>query len=95
MTGAININHDSIGRLSSAVNNSDSANYLSSISYNAAGQTTGWTLGTNIAESFGYDSNRLQMTSQTVTQNGQTRLSLTYSYAAAAGQMGGSILNEH
>jgi YD repeat-containing protein len=88
-TRAVNINHDSIGRLSSVVNNSDSANYLSSISYNAAGQTTGWTLGSNIAESFGYDSNRLQMTSQTVTQNGQTRMSLTYSYAATAGQMGG------
>jgi RHS repeat-associated protein len=86
---AVNINHDSIGRLSSVVNNSDSANYLNEISYNYAGQTTGWTLGSNIAESFGYDSNRLQMTSQTVTQNGQTRMSLSYSYQSAAGQMGG------
>ena len=29
------------------------------------------------------------MTSQTVTQSGQTRLSLSYSYAASSGQMGG------
>ena len=88
-TRAVNINHDSIGRLSSVVNNSDSANYLSGISYNSAGQTMGWTLGSNIAESFGYSSTRLQMTSQTVTQNGQTRLSLSYSYTASSGQMGG------
>jgi RHS repeat-associated protein len=85
---AININHDSIGRLSSIVNNSDSANYLSGISYKESGQVGQWTLGTNIAESFGYN-NRLQMTSQTVTQNGQTRMSLSYGYQATAGQMGG------
>jgi hypothetical protein len=45
-------------------------------------------LGSNIEESFGYN-NRLQMTSQTVTQNSQTRMSLTYGYQATAGQMGG------
>jgi RHS repeat-associated protein len=87
-TRAININHDNIGRLSSIVNNADSANYLSGISYKESGQVGQWTLGTNIAESFGYN-NRLQMTSQTVTQNGQTRMSLTYGYQASAGQMGG------
>lgn len=84
----LNINHDSLGRLSSIVNNGDSSNYLSSINYNTAGQPTGWTLGSNIVETFGYDTNRLQLTSQTVTQNSNTRLSLTYSYAASAGQMG-------
>lgn len=84
----LKINHDSLGRLSSIVNDSDSTNYLSSISYSTAGQTSSWTLGSNIAESFGYDTNRLQLTSQTVTQNSSTRLSLTYSYSASAGQMG-------
>jgi YD repeat-containing protein len=74
--------------LSSIVNNSDSANYLSGISYKESGQVGQWTLGSNIVESFGYN-NRLQMTSQSVTQNGQTRMSLSYSYQAAAGQMGG------
>jgi YD repeat-containing protein len=87
---AIHINHDATGRLSAIVNNGDSTNYVSGLSYNYAGQVTGWTLGgTNgggIVEALGYDSNRLQMTSQTVTQNGATRLSLTYSYAASAGQ---------
>jgi RHS repeat-associated protein len=87
-TRAININHDSIGRLASIVNNSDSANYLSGISYKESGQVAQWTMGTNIVESFGYN-NRLQMTSQTVTQNGQTRMSLSYGYQATAGQMGG------
>jgi RHS repeat-associated protein len=80
--------YDSIGRLASIVNNSDSANYLSGISYKESGQVAQWTLGTNITESFVYN-NRLQMTSQTVTQNGQTRMSLSYGYQASAGQMGG------
>jgi RHS repeat-associated protein len=88
----LNINHDSIGRLSSIVNNGDSTNYLSGVGYNVAGQTTGWTLGGSygggIVESFGYSSSRLQLTSQTATQNGFTRLSLTYNYQASAGQMG-------
>jgi len=84
----LKINHDSLGRLSSIVNDGDNSNYLSSISYTTAGQTSGWTLGNNIGETFGYDTNRLQLTSQTVTQNSQTRLSLSYSYAASAGQMG-------
>ncbi|MEW6130395.1 MAG: RHS repeat-associated core domain-containing protein [Acidobacteriota bacterium] len=87
-TRALNLSHDAYGRLLSIVNNSDSTNYLSSVSYTGAGQVSGWTLGSNINESFGYDSNRLQLTSQTVTQNGFTRLSLTYSYAASSGQNG-------
>jgi RHS repeat-associated protein len=91
-TRQLNINHDSIGRLSSIVNAGDSTNYLSGVSYNVAGQTTGWTLGGSygggIVESFGYSSTRLQLTSQTATQNGFTRLSLTYNYQASAGQMG-------
>ena len=60
---------------------------------------TGWTLGgippdgnnggsPGIEESFGYDAQRLQMTSQTVTQDSNTRMNLTYSYQASAGQMG-------
>ena len=94
-TRIIYINHDSIGRLSSIdrPSGNDPGSYLSSISYNYAGQTTGWTLGGysggGIVETFGYDSNRLQMTSQTVTQSGSARLSLSYSYAASSGQMGG------
>lgn len=87
-----NIGHDSLGRLTSVSRpqqgNDPAVNYLSSASYNTAGLTTGWTIGSNIEESFGYDTDRLQMTSQTATQNGNTRLSLTYSYAASAGQMG-------
>ncbi|MEW6131237.1 MAG: RHS repeat-associated core domain-containing protein, partial [Acidobacteriota bacterium] len=87
-TRILNTSYDAYGRPLSIINNSDSTNYLSSVSYSGAGQVSGWTLGSNINESFGYDSNRLQLTSQTVTQNGFTRLSLTYSYAASSGQNG-------
>jgi YD repeat-containing protein len=50
---AIHINHDATGRLSAIVNNGDSTNYVSGLSYNYAGQVTGWTLGgTNGGGSF-------------------------------------------
>jgi YD repeat-containing protein len=88
---------------------------LSSIGYNIAGQVTadtrtssGWNNGylinSSTAETFGYDTNRMLLISQTaVTTNtnggscipscpppppGGTNLSLNYSYQASAGQMG-------
>jgi RHS repeat-associated protein len=53
-----------------------------------AGQVTGLTLGNGVAESYGYDSQRLQLTSQSATKSGNTLLSLTYNYQATAGQNG-------
>ena len=46
------------------------ANYLSGIGYNAAGQVTGLTLGNGVSETYGYESNRMQLTSQTATKSG-------------------------
>jgi RHS repeat-associated protein len=88
--------YDSSGRLSSItepVNLQTGAGgiYLSNFSYSFAGQVTGDTLSTGITEAFGYDSQRLQLTSQTATApGGQTGglMNLHYSYQAAAGQMG-------
>ncbi len=86
----VNINRDSTGRLSS-LTDGGGANYLSGMGYNAAGQVTGLTLGNGVAETYGYDANRLQLTTQTATKSGGPQnglMNLTYGYQASAGQMG-------
>jgi RHS repeat-associated protein len=85
----VNINRDTAGRISS-LTDASSANYLSNVGYNVAGQVTGLTLGNGAIESYGYDANRLQLTSQSATKNGSTLLSLTYNYQATTGQSGTS-----
>ena len=105
--------YDSAGRLSSIAGVSGVG--MSSMTYDIAGQMTGDTLtssgwnngyliNSSTAETFGYDTNRMQLISQTaVTTNtnagpcipscppppaGGTNMSLNYSYQASAGQMG-------
>ncbi len=60
------------------------------MTYNGIGQVTGDTLGNGVTETFGYDANRMQLTSQTAgTASPYTnRMNLAYSYQASAGQMG-------
>jgi RHS repeat-associated protein len=75
------------------VKNSIGQAYLTDTTYNIAGQVTGdkmYFTGEIINESYGYDANRLQMTSQSATRQstGAVVLSLNYSYQATAGQMG-------
>ncbi|MEW6128915.1 MAG: RHS repeat-associated core domain-containing protein [Acidobacteriota bacterium] len=82
--------YDNKGRLLKLKNSSGVA-WLSNVAYNNAGQVTGDTLntsGTVINETFGYDTNRMQLTSQTATKGATSLLNLTYNYAAAAGQNG-------
>ncbi len=86
-TRQVNLNRDSAGRLTS-LTDAASANYLSSMSYNPAGQVTGLTLGNGAIETYGYDTNRMQLTSQTATKNSTSLMNLTYSYQASAGQNG-------
>jgi RHS repeat-associated protein len=85
----LTIGYDSRGRLQQL---SDTAStYLSNLSYNSAGQALGFSLGNGVTESFGYDANRLQMTSLVATQQGQpvgNLMNLTYNYNAPAGQLG-------
>src|SRR5262249_16877140 len=52
----VNVNVDGAGRVSS-ITDPASVNYISGITYNAAGKVTGDMLGNGIAESYGYDSN--------------------------------------
>jgi RHS repeat-associated protein len=83
----VNLNHDNSGRVSSLADQF-SANYVSGIGYNNATRVTGWTLGNGVVESFTYDSQLLQMTSQSAIRSGNTLLSLNYGYAATPGQNG-------
>src|SRR5262249_35898347 len=45
-------------------------------------------LGNGVVESYGYDANRMQLTSQTASKSGNQLMNLTYGYQAQAGQMG-------
>jgi len=86
----VNINRSSTGRLTS-LTDQYSANYLSGLSYGVAGQVTGLTQGNGVVETYGYDANRLQLTSQTATKSGGPQnglMNLTYNYQANPDQMG-------
>lgn len=86
----VNINRSGTGRLNSLTDGAG-ANYLSGIGYNVAGQVTGLTLGNGAMETYGYDPNSLQLTSQTATKSGGPQnglMNLIYSYQSTAGQMG-------
>ena len=88
---AINVTHDSIGRLSGITEQpGNGPTWLSSVTYNNIGQMTADVLGNGVTEQFGYDANRMQLTSQKAgTSSPYTnRMDLTYSYQAASGQMG-------
>jgi len=81
----INLGHDSISRVTSV------GSYLTGVTYNNIGQLTGTSLGNGVSESYGYDSNRMQLTSQVATKSGGATgglMNLTYNYQASAGQMG-------
>ncbi len=87
---AINVSHDSIGRLTGLSEPGNGPTWLSSVTYNNIGQMTADALGNGVTEQYGYDSNRMQLTSQKAgTSSPYTnRMNLTYSYSATSGQMG-------
>src|SRR5262249_41401601 len=81
----INLGYDSKGRTTSV------GSYLSTVTYNGIGQLTGTALGNGVTETYGYDANRMQLTSQVATKNGGPTgglMNLTYGFQASAGQMG-------
>jgi RHS repeat-associated protein len=81
----INLGRDSKGRVASV------GSYLTSVTYNGIGQLTGTSLGNSVSESYTYDANRMQLSTQTATKSGGPTgglMNLTYSYQASAGQMG-------
>jgi YD repeat-containing protein len=81
----INLGHDDKGRPTSV------GSFLTSVTYDGIGQLTGTSLGNGVSETYGYDVNRKQLTSQTATKSGGPTnglISLNYYYQASAGQMG-------
>ena len=54
------VNHGDKGRVQSLTGDLENP-YLSGMSYNLAGQVTGLKLGNGVVESYGYDTNRLQI----------------------------------
>src|SRR5262249_15755370 len=81
--------HDNSGRLSSVGGTQNNPiGYLGAITYNAAEQMTGYTLGNGVAETFSFDANRLQITSAQALKGATSIMNLTYGYSAQAGQMG-------
>src|SRR6266404_2106150 len=85
----LNISRDSSGRVSSLAD--QYRTYINNIVRNPAGQMTALSLGNVATEAYGYDANRLQLTSQSATAVGGPAnglMNLTYSYQASAGQMG-------
>ncbi len=88
--GDIYYDYDLRGRLQ-GLKNVFGVAWMNNLTYNAAGQMTSDTLntsGTVVNETFGYDTNRLQLTSQTATRGATSLMNLTYSYSATAGQNG-------
>jgi len=88
----VRTNHDSRGR-TSGLDRVDSlgnvlANYVTSVGYSTASQVTGVSLANGVNETYGYSSDRLQLTSQTATKGASTLMSLTYGYSASAGASG-------
>jgi RHS repeat-associated protein len=88
-TRVMNMNPDGVGRPGS-VTDANGTNYISGMTYDAAGHLTADTLGNGVVEGYGYDANRMQLVSQTAgTAAPYTNLmNLSYNYQAAAGQSG-------
>lgn len=85
----LNMSRDSSGRVSSLYD--QYRTYISNITRNWAGDVTGLSLGNVANESYGYDANRLQLTTQTATAVGGPAnglMNLTFNYQASAGQTG-------
>jgi RHS repeat-associated protein len=85
----LNITHDSVGRVSQIAD--QYRTYISNLSFDPAGHVTGLSLGNVASETYGYDANRLQLTSQTATKTGGSSnglMNLHYYYQAQADEMG-------
>jgi RHS repeat-associated protein len=84
----LDFSYDAALRPSAITDHNSQVNYVSGVNYGSASQVTSLNMGDGTTESFGYEPNRLQLTSQQVTKGASTLLNLGYSYAATAGQHG-------
>jgi RHS repeat-associated protein len=85
-------NYDAIGRLCSITNGSTgcspSSYYATSFGYTTAQQVSGFNYGNGVAASFGYSSDRLQLTSLGYAKSGTTLFSLSYGYTSGQSNNG-------
>ena len=84
--------YDAIGRLC-AVGASGSTcttgtTYATGFTYNTAQQPTAFSYGNNVAASFGYSPDRLQLTSLSYAKSGTTLFGLTYSHGSSGSNDG-------
>ena len=94
----VSVNHDDKGRLLSLTYNpEDTIGYLTGVTYNIEARMTGGTLGNGVVQTYGFDTNRSQLVSQTATKGGTQLMNLTYDYQATAGQsgVGSTVGNSH
>jgi RHS repeat-associated protein len=88
-------NTDPLGRLCSVGASGSTCSsgtlYASGFGYNAAQQLTGFNYGNGVVASFGYSSDRLQLTSLSYAKSGNTLFSLTYGYAQPNGVNNGQV----
>jgi RHS repeat-associated protein len=79
--------YDAIGRLCAVGASGSSCTagtfYANSFTYSAAQQATGFNYGNGVAASFGYSSDRLQLTSVAYAKSGTTLFGLSYSYGTS------------
>ena len=83
----VTMGYDTRGRLLTL---GGTRSYITNVVYNPAQQTTSRSLANGVNESYGYDAQRLQLTSQTATNLPTTLMSLDYRYAADQTRNGGT-----
>ncbi len=74
---------DAIGRLSKLYKDA-STTYADTFGYNAAGQATGFNYGNGVTASFGYSTDRLQLSSLIYVKSSQSLMALNYYYKTDA-----------
>ena len=83
----VNVGYDSRGRVSSL---GGSRSYINSVGYSSAQQTTTINLANGVNESYGYNPQLLQLTSQSATKGATSLMNLAYSYTADQSRNGGT-----
>ncbi|MFY9556083.1 MAG: hypothetical protein WAV47_15335, partial [Blastocatellia bacterium] len=83
----VNLSYDDRGRLG-ALKDQVLNPYANGMTYNVEARQTGFTFGNGVVATYGFDTNRSQLVSQTASKNGTSLMNLSYSYQASAGQSG-------
>lgn len=83
----VTLGYDSRGRLLSL---GGTRSYITNVGFNPAQQTTSISLANGVNESYGYNAQRLQLTSQTAAKGANTLVNIGYNYNADQTSGGGT-----